>query len=100
MTKHELHRKLAQLKTEIDPLYKLSAIEEMIAFLQVIVPTPNRKTLISMIEDGTWTGEQISGIWHVRESSFMAWVKAKQTQQTVAENSRAQQKSGAPSLAA
>ena len=71
------------LTMEVDPLLKLSLIEENIRKKKFVAPVPHRKTLVGWIEEGTWLGEKRKDGWHVRQSSFVAWAKALQEPQTV-----------------
>lgn len=73
------------IRMEVDPLLRLSFVEELIRKKRILVPVPNRKTLVAWIEEGKWIGQKgEDGWWYVRQSSFVAWVKAKQEPQAVA----------------
>ena len=72
------------IRMEVDPLLRLSFVEELIRKKRILVPVPNRKTLVAWIEEGKWIGQKgEDGWWYVRQSSFVAWVKAKQEPQAV-----------------
>lgn len=66
------------VRMEIDPLLKLSMVEQIIRKNRFVVPVPNRKTLQSWIMKGKWDGEQDeeTGVWYVRQSSFIKWARA------------------------
>lgn len=68
-----------ELEFEVDPLIRLSTIEEIIRKKQIMVPVPHRKTLIAWIEEGILDGlKGDDNWWYVRKSSFIAWARAKQ----------------------
>ena len=58
---------------------RLAEIERLIRKDRIIVPPPNRKTLIAMCEDGTFetvgTAPSKFG-WLVYEDSFLKWVSS------------------------
>lgn len=69
------------IKMEVDPLLRLSLVEEIIRKKRFVVPVPRRKTLVAWIEEGKWIGEKgEDGYWYVRQSSFIAWARAKNPQ--------------------
>lgn len=74
------------IKMEVDPLLRLSMVEEIIEKKRFVVPVPHRKTLVSWIIAGKWQGEQDAetGVWYVRQSSFIKWATALHPQQKVA----------------
>ena len=70
---------ITQRTLDLSPRTKLrlAEIERIIRKLRIIVPPPNRKTLIAMCEDGTFetvgTAPTKFG-WLVYEDSFLKWV--------------------------
>jgi hypothetical protein len=58
---------------------KLSAVQRLIEKHRIIVPAPNRRTLINMCEDGRFeTASNPPGPmgWLVYEDSFWKWVRS------------------------
>ena len=72
------------IRMEVDPLLRLSLVEEIIKKKKFVVPVPHRKTLVAWIEEGKWMGEKgEDGWWYVRQSSFMKRAISKQPAATV-----------------
>lgn len=64
---------------KIRPKLRLSEIERLIARHKIIVPTPNRRTLRHLCEDGTFeTAQNPPGKmgWLVYEDSFWRWARS------------------------
>jgi hypothetical protein len=60
----------------IQPLLRLSRIEEILRKNHVMDPIPARSTLIALCEQGTLDGELTNFGWLVTEESFKAWVRS------------------------
>jgi len=66
------------LDLQLRPKLRLSEIERLIRKHRIIVPTPSRRALVAMCEDGTFeTPKRTSSqqTWLVYEDSFLKWVK-------------------------
>ena len=60
------------------PKLRLSEIERLIKKHRIIVPTPSRRTLIEMCDDGTFETAARKGLreaYLVYEDSFLKWVR-------------------------
>ena len=58
-------------------MLRLSEIERLIRKERLIVPTPSRRTLLRLCEDGTFTiapRRRVRDPYLVTEESFLAWV--------------------------
>jgi len=59
------------------PKLRLSEIERLVRIHRNIIPTPSRRSLISLCEDGTFeTAPRSHGMaWLIFEDSFLSWVR-------------------------
>ncbi|HVF47289.1 MAG TPA: hypothetical protein VNA17_06975 [Pyrinomonadaceae bacterium] len=61
------------------PILRLAEIERLIRKHRIIIPTPSRRCLIRLCEDGTFetAGNAPSKLgWLVYEDSFLGWVRS------------------------
>ena len=66
-------------ETNIRPKLRLSEVQRLIERNRIIIPTPSRRTLTNMCEDGRLeTASDQAGPmgWLVYEDSFWQWVKS------------------------
>lgn len=67
---------------EIDPLWKVSEVRELLMWHDIIRPVPSTGTLRSYILNGTLDGFQTDqGFYLIRQKSMIAWIKSLQEKQ-------------------
>ncbi|HQU84849.1 MAG TPA: hypothetical protein PKY59_17050 [Pyrinomonadaceae bacterium] len=59
---------------EVDPLLKLSEVEEVLKASKVFYSVPSRPTLIEYCEDGTFESTFFRGQWFVYQSSLKNFI--------------------------
>ena len=64
---------------EIDPLWKVSEMRELLRKHDILKPVPTHQTLINYILEGTLDGFQSdNGFYLVRQKSMINWIKSLQ----------------------
>jgi hypothetical protein len=64
---------------EIDPLWKVSEMRELLRKHDILKPVPTHQTLINYIVEGTLDGFQSDkGFYLVRQKSMVNWIKSLQ----------------------
>lgn len=64
---------------EIDPLWKISELRELLRRHDIIRPVPTQQTLREYVIDGTLDGFQTEkGFYLVRQKSILRWIKSLQ----------------------
>ncbi len=64
---------------DIDPLWKVSEVRELLRKHDILKPVPTHQTLINYVLDGTLDGFQTDkGFYLVRQTSMINWIKALQ----------------------
>lgn len=64
---------------EVDPLWKVSEVRELLRRHDIIKPVPSTDTLRSYVLDGTLDGFQTDkGYYLIRQKSMIDWIKSLQ----------------------
>ena len=63
---------------DVDPLMRLSDVEEVLRKSKIFYSVPSRPTLIEYCEDGTFDSIKPRGEWLVYESSLVRFIEGLQ----------------------
>lgn len=74
----KIHRSQPFLFQNVDPLLRLSEVEEVLRKSGVFYTVPSRPTLIQYCEDGTFESLELRGQHFVYESSLINFIKGLQ----------------------
>ncbi len=74
----QMNRRQAFLFENVDPLMRLSDVEDVLRKSGIFYNVPSRPTLIEYCEDGTFESIKPRGEYLVYESSLVAFIKSLQ----------------------